>query len=89
MKAITKREQDLDAGIRFLTATEESFDRLAQMPYIGGERKFKNPALHGLRMWPVKGFEKFLIFYLVLEDTIDIVRVLHASRDLASILEEE
>lgn len=47
------------------------------------------PTLFGLRRWPIQGFEKHLIFYLVFENTIDIVRVLHSARDIEGILEEE
>jgi toxin ParE1/3/4 len=81
-------EQDLDAAVRFLEAAEETFERLARMPYVGAEYQTINPALFGLRRWPVKGFEKYLIFYLTFEDAVDIVRVLHAARDLERILEE-
>lgn len=34
------------------------------------------------------GFEKILLFYFPLQDGIDLVRVVHGSRDLAQILAE-
>jgi plasmid stabilization system protein ParE len=40
-------------------------------------------------MWPIHGFEKHLIFYRPLKDAVEIVRVLHASRDIRRIFEEE
>ena len=80
---------DPEASDRFLDAFAASVDRLAQMPNIGVAQHNENPALFGMRRWPIKGFEKYVIFYLVLEGTVDIVRVLHASQDLERILQEE
>ena len=80
---------DPDVAERFLTAFEAAIERLTQMPYLGVAQVSGNPALFGLRRWPIKGFEKYLIFYLVLEDIVDLVRVLHSSQDLKAILENE
>jgi toxin ParE1/3/4 len=33
-------------------------------------------------MWPIGGFEKYLIFYLPLPDGIDVIRVVHGARDI-------
>jgi hypothetical protein len=51
------------------------------MPEIGAPKLFKNPALVGLRSWPVKSFEDILIFYIVQPDALRVVRVLHGKRD--------
>lgn len=59
------------------------------MSGIGAAYPLQNPRLQGLRKWMVKGFKKYLIFYLDREDTIEIVRLVHATRDLESVLEEE
>ena len=48
-----------------------------------------NPCLEGLRKWSVKGFEKHLIFYLSVDNYIEIVRILHAARDIEAILERQ
>ena len=74
---------------RFLGAFEDATERLSRMPFIGAIFPIQNPALFGLRRWSIKGFEKFLILYLVFEDAIDIVRVLHTSRDIERILSED
>lgn len=56
-------EQDAhDAAFRFMEAVEASVERLLNMPHIGAVREIRNPALVGLRFWPVKEFEEFLIF---------------------------
>lgn len=82
-------EDDPAVADRFVDAFEQSVEQLARMPYIGVAYPSENPALFGLRRWPVKGFDKYLIFYLVIEDTIDIVRILHAAQDIAAILEAD
>jgi toxin ParE1/3/4 len=80
-------ERNLDAAKRFLTAAHEACRMLARMPGMGALREFKNPATAGLRSWPIKGFENFLIFYLPTPTGIDVVRVIHGARDLDRIFE--
>ena len=40
-------------------------------------------------MIPVSGFGNFLVFYLATTRTIDIVRVLHAARNIGMIFDEQ
>jgi toxin ParE1/3/4 len=83
-------EQDApDAAFRFVDAVEESVRQLVRMPDMGAPREIRNPALKGLRAWPVKEFEEFLIFYVAQEDTVRVIRVLHGKRDLDRILKKE
>ena len=82
-------QTDEQVANRFLDAVAESFERLAQMPLIGVERTFQNPRLTGIRMWFVQGFERHLIFYRVLDDEVEILRVLHAARDIEGIFDDE
>ncbi|HEX9867839.1 MAG TPA: type II toxin-antitoxin system RelE/ParE family toxin [Candidatus Tectomicrobia bacterium] len=77
------------AALRFIDAVERAFERLAAMPEIGPVHQFRNPRLRGIRMWPVPDFRNYLIFYRIAADEIQILRVLHAARDLESALEEE
>jgi toxin ParE1/3/4 len=68
---------------------DASVRQLLQMPSLGAPRKFGNPWLKGFRVWPVKGFDEFLIFYIVQMETLKVVRVLHGKRDLSTILKKE
>lgn len=46
--------------------------------------------LEGLRRFPVTGaFSKYLIFYQITQTGIDVVRVLHGSREVEAILNQE
>jgi toxin ParE1/3/4 len=39
-----------------------------------------------VRQWGIKNFQDYLIFYRLQDEQIEILRVLHGSRDLAGIL---
>ena len=71
-----------DAAMRFMDAVRQTEERLLATPGMGGQAKFEHPALAGMRFHLVRGFRKYLIFYVPLDDGIEIVRVLHGSRDL-------
>jgi len=45
--------------------------------------------LRDVRIWLVKGFEKYLVFYRPTDDVVEILQVLHAARDIDSILSGE
>ncbi len=80
---------NLNASDRFIAATEAAYKRLAEMPGLGVPRDYNNPIYAGMRMWPVPGFRKYLIFYQPDEDYIEIIRVLHGARDLHGIFAPE
>jgi toxin ParE1/3/4 len=72
---------------RFHTSVLTAIDALAEMPGAGPPRPTSNPALGGLRAWPVKGFDAFWVYYLAGLDRLTVVRVLHSKRDIGTILE--
>lgn len=78
---------DPRAAERFQDAVQQAEQMLADMPGIGAPRSFRH--LQNVRMWRVPGFEKHLIFYRPVADGIEVIRVLHASRDLAAALDED
>jgi toxin ParE1/3/4 len=47
------------------------------------------PNLKGIRQQAIKGFKNYLIFYRVSDLGVDILRVIHAARDIEAILSEE
>lgn len=66
------------AADRVLELVDAQFTLLAQYPKMGRER----PELaDGLRSFPVG---RYVVFYRPLPDGIEVVRVLHASRDVQS-----
>lgn len=75
-------EDNIDTGVTFLVAVEDSLEQLAKFPLIGRQRNFADARFQNVRMWHVKGYESYLIFYRVTDDTIEVIRFLHASRDI-------
>jgi toxin ParE1/3/4 len=74
---------------RFLSAAEDTLKLLAAQPEIGAPLSLPRLELSGLRRASVSGgFEKILIFYLCLPEGIDLVRVIHGSRDLERVINE-
>lgn len=72
----------VDVARRFLHACNVSFQALAKMPELGAQRTFRNPRFSTVRAWPVKGFERYLLFYRPLADGVEILRVIHSARDI-------
>jgi toxin ParE1/3/4 len=66
---------------RFLVDAEASFTDLAEHTGMGAPLTLRLPELAGVRIWRVKDFDRFLIFYLPGRDGATIVRILHASED--------
>ena len=79
----------MDAGLRFYEACDRAFALLLTQPRLGVIRDFDLPLLTGMRMWKLKGFEDYLIFYRPIEAGIEVLKVIHGSRDLPTLFAEE
>ncbi len=79
---------DADTALRFLDAVDLACERLAEYPEIGKARKFENPRLRGLRLRFLPDFPEHLVFYRLTDEYIELVRILHAKRDLDAALDE-
>ena len=77
----------LSIAERFLDAIEATFQTLGRTPLIGVPNAGSKHSQTGLRRWRVRGFENFMIFYRLLANGIEIVRVLHGARDIESLFE--
>ena len=97
-----KADQDLDrqayylaveagpeTGHRFLVAAHETFALLATQPLMGWRVRVRHPRLAALRTFRISGFEKMLVLYLPLSSGVEIVRIVHGSRDLVAFLRRE
>jgi toxin ParE1/3/4 len=80
---------NLENGEQFLYAAEITFKQLGKMPKMGRSCQFPHPRLQNIRQVAVKGFRNYLIFYQVTEAGVDVLRVIHGSRDIETILEEQ
>ncbi len=71
----------------FLASVEAAYNRIAEAPRIGSPRFGYELGFPGLRTKPVDRFP-YLVFYVEQVDQVDIVRVLHAQRDIPRHMEE-
>jgi toxin ParE1/3/4 len=69
---------------QFLNGVEVAFAFLRTSPRAGRLCGFEG-ASRNVRLWPVKGFPNLLVFYRIEGDRLEVVRVLHGSRDVESI----
>jgi toxin ParE1/3/4 len=79
----------IEVADRFLRAVDHTLNLLARQPESGSKFFVHKPELEGMRKFPVSGgFEKILLFYFPLPNGVDLVRVIHGSRDLERIFAE-
>jgi toxin ParE1/3/4 len=78
-----------EIAVRFRDAVRRTVESLRQHPLVGPAYGLRNPRLQNLRSWPVAGFEAIRIYYLLDEDAIRVIRILHGKRDVRRILERE
>ncbi len=69
-----------DNADKFLDRIQESCLALANFPQMGTNREELKKNLRS------QAVGNYLIFYFALEDGVDIVRVIHGSRDIESLL---
>lgn len=82
-----KRTQNL--AHRFLVSTHDTFALLATQPEMGWNPKLKHRDVGGLRVFRVTGFEKILILYRPIDDGIEVLRIVHGSRNVQRLIRRE
>jgi len=76
-------EDSLDQADRWIDKLDEKFGILATQPLMGRARE---ELAADLRSFP---FGRYVIFYMPVQDGIDVVRVLHSARDVDAAFGEE
>ena len=61
-------ESSPETADRFVDAAEAVCTQLAGQPQMGWQRTFRHHRLSDIRVWRVKGFPDYLIFYLPLSE---------------------
>ena len=80
-------EVDAATAPRFIDAVEQAFTLISRQPGIGSPRYAVELDWPGLRTLQVERFS-YLAFYLEQADHLEVLRVLHAHRDLPTSLQE-
>ena len=68
---------------RFFEEVDRTLGKLERQPDLGRLRRFRHSSLQGLRSFQVSPpFNRFLVFYRIDGEVIQVLRMLHGSRDL-------
>jgi toxin ParE1/3/4 len=78
----------LSAALAFMRAAEQAFKFLATTPGAGPRVEPAIQESPALRFWPISGFRNYLVLYHVLNQQVEILRVIHGARDLAIALRQ-
>lgn len=78
--------QDSRVATRFGDAIDDSFQRLLENPDLGFTDELTHPRLQDVRCWPVRGFSQHVIYYRSTVEGIEVLRVMHGSRDAENLL---
>ena len=76
------------AAERFLVQAERTVAQIGSMPGIGKPAALPSGPLRSTRSLPVAGYPNYLVFYATFNEMVTIVRVVHAARDLAHLVDE-
>jgi toxin ParE1/3/4 len=79
-------ESSATTAARFYRAAIDTMERLVRFPGSGALIPSRQLKLQDIQVKPIRGFGNHLIFYRVVDDQIEIVRVLHAARDWARLI---
>ncbi len=78
-----------EVASRFREAVRTTAEAIRERPRSAPPCGLHNPQLRNLRSWPVAGFERLRFYFLVDDETIRVIRILHGKRDVKGILERE
>lgn len=76
----------LEASVRFLENAEATLHDLADGTKAGSLFESDNRRLRNIRLQRVAGFPNHFIFFVKHNDAVEVLRILHAARDLDSTL---
>lgn len=75
--------RDTNVALRFVDAVETAYRKIKDSPNTGSLWGFESERLRSVRAFLVPGFPNHVIFFRNTEDEVRVLRVLHASRDIA------
>lgn len=76
-------EDSFDRAVSFVKKLQAQLEKLAITPGMGRRR---DELLIGLRSFP---YGNYLIFYILFDDGIEIVRILNGARDLEALFQDD
>jgi len=82
------QEAGLEVALRFVDNAERAFEQLAAMPRVGPLLGLDELPYEDIRRWHIDGFDRLIVLYRETADGIDVIRVLHTSRNIAALLRD-
>ena len=79
-------KERLSSARRFLREVKKTYELLASFPEMGTAWESEDVVFNQVRFFPVRRFRKYLIFYRPIRDGVEIVLIIHGSRDIEVIL---
>jgi toxin ParE1/3/4 len=79
------KRSTVNVALRFFAAAQDTFSLLATQPQMGWRSRLNHARLKSLRVFRVAGFERMLILYRPLREGIEVLRVVHGSRNLQTL----
>jgi len=77
------RAANIDVAERYLSAFRQTVELLVGRPEAGRLRRFRDPRLHDIRSFQLRGaFSAHLLFYRLEDELLVVFRVMHGMRDL-------
>lgn len=77
-----------DNAFLFFDSARQTFAALARMPAMGRQYESEEEDIVNIRKWAVKGFKNYLIFYRYDDQSVQFLRIIYATRDLAPLLKD-
>jgi toxin ParE1/3/4 len=81
-------QNNQNSALQFFDAARQTFAALARMPGMGRQYESEEDDIINIRKWAVKGFKQYLIFYRYDDELLEILRIVHATRDLIPLLRD-
>jgi toxin ParE1/3/4 len=81
-------QNNQSSALQFFDAARQTFAALARMPGMGQQYESEEDDIINIRKWAVKGFKQYLIFYRYDDELLEILRIVHATRDLIPLLRD-
>ncbi|HEX4607134.1 MAG TPA: type II toxin-antitoxin system RelE/ParE family toxin [Urbifossiella sp.] len=75
-------------ALRFIDQAERAFAQLLAMPKVGALLGLDELPYEDIRRWHVDGFPHLISLYREVADGVEIIRVLHTSRDIPALFRE-
>jgi toxin ParE1/3/4 len=80
----------LEVGLKFPASFHKTLEVLCSNPAVGWPCRLPDRRIAAVRVFQVgKPFEKYLIFYQLFGNRLEILRVIHGAQDLEQILSTE